>query len=93
MATIAVYSSSAGAMTYRGCTTCRLSTISPMNTRTLNAMAVIASGQFGAVSLASATTTTATTIAHAPRTRALCAALLEIRSGTGWASPPGTARR
>src|SRR6185437_1373715 len=45
MATIAVYRSSAGAITYRGCTIGQLSTISPTNSTTLNARAVTASGQ------------------------------------------------
>src|ERR1700742_786678 len=83
MATIAVYRSSAGAITYRGCTMGQLSTISPTNSTTLNARAVTASGQCGAVSLPSAMTTTATTIAHAPQIRASCTAILGMLSGIG----------
>src|ERR1700761_2632138 len=83
MATIAVYKSSAGAMTYRGCTMGRLSTISPTNSSTLNTRAVTASGQAGAVRPVSATTTTRTTIAHAPQIRASCTAISGMRSGMG----------
>src|SRR5689334_14876790 len=83
MATIAVYRSSAGAITYRGCTIGQLSTISPTNSRTLNARAETASGQCGAVSLPSAMTTTATTIAHAPQISASCTAILGMLSGIG----------
>src|SRR5262249_37752677 len=74
MATIAVYRSSAGAMTYRGCTMGQLSTISPTNSTTLNARAVTASGQCGAVNLPSAMTTTATNDSDRPQDRALWSA-------------------
>src|ERR1700739_4505915 len=83
IATIATYRSSAGATTYRGCTTLLLLTISPTNSPTLNTKAVIASGQCGAVSRPSAIATTATTIAHAPQIRASCPAISGMLSGTG----------